>query len=129
MPADVHANTERWAWSRFLLARRSIAPRRDLSIFARNLRAPIDICASARDMKRVVLNRKNSLLDGSERDGDPATILSSLRATCKPHGLDPQLYPTQAVKKVPHASGPDPERWLPDRRKVWQAHRVNRLDG
>jgi glucosamine 6-phosphate synthetase-like amidotransferase/phosphosugar isomerase protein len=83
--------------------------------------------ASERDMKRVVLNRKNSLFVGNERGGETAAILSSLTATCKRHGVDPQLYLTQALTNVPQASGTDLERWLPDRWKVEQAHRVKQL--
>ena len=83
--------------------------------------------ASKRDMKRVVLNRKNSLFVGNERGGETAAILSSLTATCKRHGVDPQLYLTQALTNVPQASGTDLERWLPDRWKVEQAHRVKQL--
>ncbi len=43
--------------------------------------------------------------------------------------VDPQLYLTQALTNVPQASGTDLERWLPDRWKVEQAHRVKQLGG
>ena len=42
-------------------------------------------------MKRVVLNRKNSLFVGNARGGRTAAILSSFTATCRRHGIDPWL--------------------------------------
>jgi transposase len=98
---------------------------KELSVFAGDQRVPIDNNASERDMKRVVLNRKNSLFVGNERGGETAAILSSLTATCKRHGVDPQRYLTQALTNVPHASGADLERWLPDR---WKAEQQSRRD-
>ena len=125
------------AWRRELLPKHEMSHAvnyalnqwKELSVFAGDQRVPIDNNASERDMKRVVLNRKNSLFVGNERGGETAAILSSLTATCKRHGVDPQLYPTQALTNVPQASGTDLERWLPDRWKVEQAHRVKQLGG
>jgi len=44
-------------------------------------------------MKRIVLNRKNSLFVGNERGGRTAAILSSLAITCKRHAIDPPAIP------------------------------------
>jgi hypothetical protein len=55
---------------------------------------PIDNKVSERDVKRIVLNRKNSLFVGNERGGSTAAILSSLTSTCRRHGVDPQRYLT-----------------------------------
>jgi hypothetical protein len=55
-------------------------------------RVPIDNNASEREMKRIVLNRKNSLFVGNERAGRTAAILSSLTSTCRRHDIDPQRY-------------------------------------
>jgi hypothetical protein len=43
---------------------------------------PIDNNVSEREMKRVVLNRKNSLFVGNPRGGRTAAILASLTSTC-----------------------------------------------
>jgi hypothetical protein len=43
-------------------------------------------------MKRVVLNRKNSLFVGNPRGGRTAAILASLASSCRRHEVDPQLY-------------------------------------
>ena len=43
-------------------------------------------------MKRVVLNRKNSLFVGNPRGGRTAAILASLTSSCRRHETDPQLY-------------------------------------
>jgi transposase len=65
-------------------------------------------------MKRVVLNRKNSLFVGNERGGQTAAILSSLMSTCRRHGVDPQRYLTQLLTNLPGTPISEVERWLPD---------------
>jgi transposase len=56
---------------------------------------PIDNNLSEREMKRVVLNRTNSLFVGNPRGGRTAAILASLTSTCRRHEIDPQLYPNR----------------------------------
>jgi DNA invertase Pin-like site-specific DNA recombinase len=41
-------------------------------------------------MKRVVLNRKNSLFVGNARGGRTAAILASITSSCRRHDVDPQ---------------------------------------
>jgi transposase len=55
---------------------------------------PIDNNVSEREMKRVVLNRKNSLFVGNRRGGRIAAILASLTSTCRRRQVDPPLYLT-----------------------------------
>jgi hypothetical protein len=50
---------------------------------------PIDNNVSEREMKRVVLNRKNSLFVGNPRGGRTAVILASLTSTCRRHEVGP----------------------------------------
>ncbi|MDX6462341.1 MAG: transposase [Acidobacteriaceae bacterium] len=64
---------------------------------------PIDSNVSEREMKRVVLNRKNSLFVGNARGGRTAAILASLKRTCRRHEVDPQLYLTQLLINLPGA--------------------------
>jgi hypothetical protein len=54
-------------------------------------------------MKRVVLNRKNSLFVRNARGGRTAAILASLTSTCQRHGAGPHLYLTQLPMNVPSA--------------------------
>lgn len=77
-------------------------------------RVPIDNNASEREMKRVVLNRKNSLFVGNQRGGRTAAILSSLTSTCRRHGIDPQRYLTQLLVGLPATPVGQLERWFPD---------------
>jgi hypothetical protein len=61
---------------------------------------------SEREMKRVVLNRKNSLLGGNPRGGRTAAILvilTSLTNTCHRHSIDPQHYLTQLLLNLPQS--------------------------
>jgi hypothetical protein len=50
----------------------------ELNAFCADGAAPIDNNVSEREMKRVVLNRKNSLFVGNPRGGRTAAILASL---------------------------------------------------
>ena len=72
---------------------------------------------SEREMKRIVLNRKNSLFVGNERGGQTAAILSSLTSTCRRHDIDPQRYLTQLLTNLPATPISQLSDWLPDQ---WQ---------
>src|SRR5882762_995163 len=63
----------------------------------------IDNNVSEREMKRVVLNRKNSLFVGNSRGGRTPAILASLTSTCRRYGVDPQHYFTQLLLNLPQA--------------------------
>jgi transposase len=74
-------------------------------------------------MKRVVLNRKNSLFVGNVRGGRTASILASLTSNCRRHDVDPQLYLTQLLVNLPELRISDLPGWLPDRWKAAQKTR------
>jgi transposase len=86
----------------------------ELSVFAGAGAVPIDNNTSEREMKRIVLNRKNSLFVGHERGGRTAAILSSLASTCRRHAIDPQRYLTQLLINLPDTPVSQLDRWLPD---------------
>jgi transposase len=86
----------------------------ELNVFAGDGAVPVDNNTSEREMKRIVLNRKNSLFAGSERGGNTAAILSSLTSTCRRHGIDPQRYFTQLLINLPATPTSQLDRWLPD---------------
>jgi transposase len=85
---------------------------------------PIDNNISEREMKRVVLNRKNSLFVGNPRGGRTAAILASLTSTCRRHDVDPQLYLTQLLINLPTVRMTELATWLPDQWKIRQATRM-----
>ena len=93
---------------------------KELTLFLDDGAVPIDNNASEREMKRVVLNRKNSLFVGNARRGRTAAILSSFTATCRRHGIDPQLYFTQLLVNLPTWPMSDLDAWLPDQWKLRQ---------
>jgi hypothetical protein len=74
-------------------------------------------------MKRVVLNRKNSLFVGNPRGGRTAAILASLTSSCRRHEMDPQLYFMQLLMNLPSWPANDIDAWLPDRWKQTHAAR------
>jgi len=96
----------------------------ELTVFSTDGAVPIDNNVSEREMKRVVLNRKNSLFVGHARGGRTAGILASLTSTCRRHDIDPQLYFTQLLMNLPQAKLSDLAEWLPDR---WKPRHTARL--
>jgi hypothetical protein len=93
----------------------------ELNVFCADGAVPIDNNVSEREMKRVVLNRKNSLFVGNPRGGKTAAILSSLTSTCRRHEIDPQLYLTQLLINLPILEASQLPQWLPDQWKANQA--------
>jgi hypothetical protein len=89
----------------------------ELTTFAADGAVPIDNNISEREMKRVVLNRKNSLFVGNDRGGRTAAILSSFTSTCRRHAIDPQRYFTQLLNNLPATPISQLDQWLPDRWK------------
>lgn len=85
----------------------------ELNVFCADGTVPIDNNASEREMKRVILNRKNSLFVGNPRGGRTAAILASITSTCRRHEIDPQLYFTQLLTNLP-TTPIDYPNWLPD---------------
>ena len=86
----------------------------ELGVFAAGRAVPIDNNISEREMKRIVLNRKNSLFVGNERGGQTAAILSSITSTCRRHGIDPQRYLTQLLTNLPATPISQISQWLPE---------------
>jgi transposase len=96
----------------------------ELNTFCSDGAVPIDNNISEREMKRVVLNRKNSLFVGNPRGGRTASILASLTSTCRRNDVDPQLYLTQLLINLPAVQMTELATWLPDQWKVRQAART-----
>lgn len=96
----------------------------ELNVFCSDGAVPIDNNVSEREMKRVVLNRKNSLFVGNPRGGRTAAILASLTSTCRRHEVDPQLYFTQLLMNLPQAKISELSDWLPDQWKIRHLARI-----
>ena len=96
----------------------------ELNVFCSDGAVSIDNNVSEREMKRVVLNRKNSLFVGNPRGGRTAAILASLTSTCRRHDIDPQLYLTQLLTNLSQVRKSELPNWLPDQWKRLQAARV-----
>jgi transposase len=119
------------AWKQQLLPKHPMAEAvnyalgqwKELSVFCSDGAVPIDNNVSEREMKRVVLNRKNSLFVGNARGGRTAAILASLTSTCRRHDVDPQRYLTQLLVNLPAARISELSAWLPDEWKRRQAMR------
>jgi transposase len=111
-----------WAWKDQLLPKHPMAEAvgyalnqwNELNVFTTDGAVPIDNNISEREMKRICLNRKNSLFVGNERGGQTAAILSSLTSTCRRHNIDPQRYLTQLLTNLPATPISQLPDWLPD---------------
>jgi transposase len=86
----------------------------ELNVFTTDGAVSIDNNVCEREMKRICLNRKNSLFVGNERGGQTAAILSSLTSTCRRHNVDPQRYLTQLLTNLPATPISQLEQWLPN---------------
>ncbi len=78
---------------------------------------------SERELKLVVLNRKNSPFGGKER-GRAAAILA---CTCRRHEVDPLVYLTQLLVNLPSVRMSELAKCLPEEWKRCQAERAARL--
>lgn len=88
-----------------------------LNVFATDGAVAIDNNASERQIKRIVLNRKNSMFVGNARAGATAALLASLTSTCRRHEIDPQHYLTQLLTNLPDTPISQLAQWLPDQWK------------
>ena len=64
-------------------------------------------------LKRVVLNRKNSLFVGNPRGGRTAAILASLNSSGRRQDMDAHLYFMQLLVDLPSWPANDLDAWLP----------------
>jgi transposase len=96
----------------------------ELNVFCSDGAVPMDNNVSEREMKRIVLNRKNSLFVGNSRRGRTAAILASLTSTCRRHEVDPQIYLTQLLMNLPQAKMSELSDWLPDQWKIRHLARI-----
>jgi transposase len=116
------------AWKEQLLPRHPMAEAiqyalsqwNELTVFSTDGAVPIDNNISEREMKRIVLNRKNSLFVGNPRGGRTAAILASITSTCRRHDIDPQRYLTQLLVNLPGLPNRQLAAWLPDQWKQRQ---------
>jgi transposase len=99
----------------------------ELNVFCSDGAVAIDNNVSEREMKRVVLTRKNSLFVGNPRGGRTAAILASLTSTCRRHDVDPQLYLTQLLTNLSQVRRSELPNWLPDQWKLLQKARTASL--
>ncbi len=60
----------------------------------------IDNNAAERELRPVVIGRKNYLFAGSDAGGERAAIIYSLVATCKRHNVDPFVYLRDVLERV-----------------------------
>ena len=121
-----HLRDRLWVWKDQLLPKHPMAEAvnyclnqwNELNAFAADGAVPLDNNASEREMKRICLNRKNSLFVGNEHGGRTAAILSSMTSTCKRHAIDPQRYLTQLLTNLPATPISQIRQWLPDQWKL-----------
>jgi transposase len=99
-----------------------------LTVFTSDGAVPVDNNVSEREMKRIVLNRKNSLFVGNPRGGRTAAILASLASSCRRHDMDPHLYFMQLLVNLPTWPARDLDAWLPDRWKQTHIARCAALE-
>ncbi len=74
--------------------------RASLDVFLDEPRIPIHNNDSERDMRHVVIGRKNWLVFASPKGGEVACRLYSLMLSCRQNGVDPEAYLADALMAV-----------------------------
>jgi transposase len=70
--------------------------------FLEDPRLKLDNNASERAIRTVAIGRKNWLFCGSDDHAQAAANIFSLVASCKLHGLDPELYLAELIRVMPY---------------------------
>ncbi len=71
-----------------------------MTVFLADGRVEADTNVVEREIRPIVLGRRNALFSGSARGAEAWAILASLINTCKLHDLDPQTYLTDVLEKI-----------------------------
>ena len=87
-------------------------------------RLKLDNNGAERAIRPIATGRKNWMFFGSDDHAQAAANLFSLVASCKLHGLDPELYLTELIRVMPHWPR---QRYLELCPRYWLATRA-RLD-
>lgn len=80
-------------------------------------RYPIDNNAIENAIRPIALGRKNWLFAGSEQAGKRAAAIMSLSATTKANGIDPYMWLTETLTRLPTTRDRDIDTLLPLRRR------------
>jgi transposase len=89
-------------------------------------RLPLDNNRSERALRKVVVGRKNWLFYGSDLHAQAAAAIFSIIASCRLHGIEPELYLDELLRVLPY--WPD-SRYLELAPKNWAATRATLDDG
>ena len=71
-----------------------------LAVFLEDPRVPIHNNDAERDLRHVVVGRKNWLVFASERGGEVACRMYSLMLSCRQNGVDPEAYLVDVLDAV-----------------------------
>ena len=72
-------------------------------------------------MQRIRIGRKNWMFYGSDVHAEAAAAVFSLVASCRLHGLDPELYLDEVMRVLPYWP---PKRFIELAPKHWRATRA-----
>lgn len=85
-------------------------------------RLPLDNTRAERSLRKIVVGRKNWMFYGSDSHAESAAAIFSLIASCRLHGIDPQLYLDEVMRVLPYWPK---HRYLELAPRYWQATRGN----
>ena len=84
-------------------------------------RLPLDNTRSERNLRKIVVGRKNWMFYGSDTHAESAAAVFSIIASCRLHGIDPQQYLDEVLRVLPYWPR---ERYLELAPKFWLATRA-----
>ena len=82
-------------------------------------RSEVDINGVENVICPIALGRKNYLFAGSHAAAQRAAVIYSLLGTCKQHGVNPQEWLSDVLRRIPTHPMKRVQELLPHR---WQAH-------
>jgi transposase len=94
-----------------------------LSRFVDDPKLPLDNNRSERELRQLVIGRKNWLFVGHDQGAESACTFISLIASCRLHGLDPESYLRDLFRVLPHWPAPRvlelaPKHWARTRTRL-----------
>ena len=80
----------------------ALRQRNELMAVLANPEVPLDNTRAERNLRKIVIGRKNWLFYGSDCHAEAAAALFSLIATCRLHGLEPATYFDEVLRVLPY---------------------------
>ena len=91
----------------------------ELRVFLSNPEVPLDTNHVERAIRPIPMGRKNWLFCWTEFGAEHVAVMQSLISTCKLHGIDPYVYPTDVLQRISIHPNAQIQQLTP---RLWKQH-------